>query len=77
VHNDRTIANNKQDRIIRENEKRTCMIIDVAMLRESVIYTFSVKRINHHSINREMFFTELLRVCCIFWSMKKLWTSCW
>ena len=28
---DRTIPNNKPDIIIRDNEKRTCMIIDVAI----------------------------------------------
>jgi hypothetical protein len=31
VQNDRTIPNNKPDIIIRENEKRTCMLIDVAI----------------------------------------------
>jgi len=30
VQTDRTIANNKPDIIIRDNEKRTCMLIDVA-----------------------------------------------
>jgi len=28
---DRTIPNNKPDIIIRDNEKRTCMLIDVAI----------------------------------------------
>jgi hypothetical protein len=31
VHNDSTVPNNKPDIIIRDNEKRTCMLIDVAM----------------------------------------------
>jgi hypothetical protein len=30
VQTDRTIPNNKPDVIIRDNEKRTCMLIDVA-----------------------------------------------
>jgi hypothetical protein len=32
VQTDRTILNNKLDIIIRDNEKRTCMLIDVAVL---------------------------------------------
>jgi len=31
VPTDRTIPNNKPDIIIRDNEKRTCMLIDVAI----------------------------------------------
>ena len=31
VHTDRTIPNNKPDIIIRDNEKGTCMLIDVAI----------------------------------------------
>jgi len=31
VQTDRTISNNKPDIIIRDNEKRTCMLIDVAI----------------------------------------------
>jgi len=31
VQTDRTIPNNKSDIIIRDNEKRTCMLIDVAI----------------------------------------------
>jgi len=55
VHNDRTVANNKPDKIIRKNEKRTYMLIDVAILVESVKFRVSVKRIKHHSLSREMF----------------------
>jgi hypothetical protein len=31
VQTDRTISNNKPDIVIRDNEKRTCMLIDVAI----------------------------------------------
>ena len=31
IHTDRTIPNNKPDIIISDNEKRTCMLIDVAI----------------------------------------------
>ena len=31
MQTDRTIPSNKQDIIIRDNEKRTCMLIDVAI----------------------------------------------
>jgi len=31
VQNDRTISNNKPDIIIRDSEKRICMLIDVAI----------------------------------------------
>jgi len=31
VRTDRTIPNNKPDIIIRDNEKRTCVLIDVAI----------------------------------------------
>jgi len=77
VHNRIKIPINKPDNIIRENEKGTCVLINVAILEESVIFTFSVKGIKHHSINREMFGNELLRVCWVFCRMKNLWTSCW
>jgi hypothetical protein len=77
VHNDRTIPKNKREKIMRDNDKGTCMLIDVVKLRESVIYTFSVKGIKYHSINREIFGTELMRVCCVFCRTEKIWTSCW
>jgi hypothetical protein len=32
VQTDRTISNNKSDVVICDNEKRTCMLIDVAIL---------------------------------------------
>jgi hypothetical protein len=31
VHTDRTIPNNKPDIIICDNDKRTCMLVDVAI----------------------------------------------
>jgi hypothetical protein len=31
VQTDRTIPNNKPDIIIRDNEKRTCMLVDIAI----------------------------------------------
>ena len=34
MHTDRTIPNNKPDIIIRDNEKRTCMSIDIAVSGE-------------------------------------------
>jgi len=34
VQTDRTLPNNKPDIIIRDNEKGTCMLIDVAMSRD-------------------------------------------
>ena len=35
VRTDRTIPNNKTDIIIRDNEKRTCILIDVAISADS------------------------------------------
>ena len=35
VRTDRTIPNNKPDIIIRDNEKRTCILIDVAISADS------------------------------------------
>ena len=46
MHKDRNITKNKKDKIIRGNEKRTSMLIDVAILGESVIYKFPVKVYN-------------------------------
>jgi len=77
VYNRRNVPINKPEKIIRENEEGTCMLINVAILGDSVIFTFSVKGIKHHSTNREMFGTELLKVCWVFCRMKKIWTSCW
>jgi hypothetical protein len=38
VQTDRTILNNKPDIIIRGNEKRTCMLIDAAILRDRNVF---------------------------------------
>ena len=35
VRTDRTIPNNKPDTIIRDNEKRSCILIDVAISADS------------------------------------------
>jgi len=37
VQTDRTIPNNKPDIIIRDNEKGTCMLIDVAISGDIII----------------------------------------
>ena len=37
VRTDRTITNNKQDNTIRDNEKRTCILIDVAISGDSYV----------------------------------------
>ena len=37
VRTDRTISNNKPDIIIRDNEKRTCILIDVAISADSYV----------------------------------------
>ena len=44
------------------------MLINAAPLAESVIFKFPVKGTKHNSINREIFSSELLRVC----RMKKI-----
>jgi hypothetical protein len=38
--------------------KENHMLIDVAVLGESFKFTVYVKRIKHHSLNREMFGTD-------------------
>jgi hypothetical protein len=70
VHIDRTTPNNELDIIIRDNVKGTCIKIDVAELWDSVMFTVSVKGMKHHSLNREMFGNELLRLCCVFAELK-------
>ena len=51
------------------------MLIVVAILTDSVIFTFPFKGIKYNSINGEMFGTELLRECCVFCRVKKIWIS--
>jgi len=48
VHNDRTVTNKKPEKIIRENENGSCMLIEVAILGESDIFTFPVKGIKRN-----------------------------
>ena len=42
------------------------MLTDVTILRESFIYTLSVKGIKYNKVRREMLGTDLMRVCCVF-----------
>ena len=45
MHTDRTIPNNKPDIIIRDNEKRTCMSIDIAVSGERNVIKKEAKKI--------------------------------
>jgi hypothetical protein len=45
VQTDRIIPNNKPDIIIRDNEKRTCMLIDVAISRDKNVIKKEADRI--------------------------------
>jgi hypothetical protein len=45
VQTDRTIPNNKPDIIIRDNEKRTCMLIDVAIPGDRNVIKKEAKKI--------------------------------
>jgi hypothetical protein len=47
VQTDRTIPNNKPDIIIRDNEKGTCMLIDVAIIIIIISISFSVTVTNN------------------------------
>ena len=44
VQTDRTITSNKPDSIIRDNKKRTCMLIDVAIPGDRNVITKEVKK---------------------------------
>ena len=77
LQTDKTIPNNKPANIIRDNEKGTCLLLEVAIFWDSVIFTLSVKGINHHSINRWQYGTEQWNVSCVLCRMKKLRSSCW
>jgi hypothetical protein len=46
VQTDKTIPNNRPANLIRDNEKGTCLLLEVAIFWDSVILTFSVKGIN-------------------------------
>jgi hypothetical protein len=45
VHTDRTIPNNKPDIVIRDNEKGTCMLIDVAILGDRNVIQKAAEKI--------------------------------
>jgi hypothetical protein len=45
VQSDGTIPNNKPDIVIRDNEKRTCMVIDVAILGDKNVIQKEVQKI--------------------------------
>jgi hypothetical protein len=55
VQTDRTIPNNKPDIIIRDNEKRTCMLIDVAIPGDrNVIKKESEKILKYKDLTTEI-----------------------
>jgi len=55
VQTDRTIPNNKSDIIIRDNEKRTCMLIDVAISGDrNVIKKEAEKILKHKDLTIEI-----------------------
>ena len=43
VQTNKTVPKNKPANIIRDNEKGTCLLLEVAIFLNSVIFTFSVK----------------------------------
>jgi hypothetical protein len=45
VQTDRTLPNNKPDIIIRDNEKGTCMLIDVAIPRDRNVINKEAEKI--------------------------------
>jgi hypothetical protein len=48
VQTDRTIPNNKPDIIIRDNEKRTCILIDVAISGDRNVIKKEAEKIWDH-----------------------------
>jgi hypothetical protein len=62
VQTDRTIPNNKPDIIIRDNEKRTCMLIDVAISGDRNVIKKEVEKIPKY----EEFTIEIQRM----WNVK-------
>jgi hypothetical protein len=46
------------------------MLIDAAILREIVIFAFSVKRITFYPINSGQYGTEQLKLCCAFFYLR-------
>ena len=45
VQTDRTIPNNKPDIVIRDNEKGTCMLTDVALSRDIIVIKKETEKI--------------------------------
>lgn len=62
---------------MRHNEKGTCLLIDVSIIEDRIIFTFPVNGITDFPVNREMNGTEQLKVFYDFCKMKILWSSCW
>ena len=55
VQTDRTIPNNKPDIIIRDNEKGTCMIIDVAISGDRNVFKKEAEKIlKYKNLTREI-----------------------
>ena len=54
VQTDRTIPNNKPDIIIRDNEKRTCMLIDVAISGDRNVKKEAEKILIHKDLTTEI-----------------------
>jgi ribosomal protein L17 len=55
VQTDRTVPNNKPDIIIRDNEKGTCMLIDVAIRRDrNMIKTQAEKVLKYEDLMTEI-----------------------
>ena len=50
VRADRTITNNKPDIIIRDNEKRTCILIDVAISGDSNVIKRARKTLKYKDL---------------------------
>jgi hypothetical protein len=54
VHTDRTIPNNKPEIIIRDNEKRTCMLVDVAISGDRNVIKKSEKILKYKDLTIEI-----------------------
>jgi hypothetical protein len=67
VHKNKKVPNNKPAKIIRENEKETC-VNRCCNFGERIIFTFTVKGIKHYSMKGEIFGTELMRGCSVFFA---------
>ena len=54
VQSDRTIPNNKPDIIIRDNEKRTCMLLDVAISGDRNVIKKAAKILKYKDLTIEI-----------------------